>query len=131
MELLYIFVPIFVYAIAKTAIEHRTRAREQNVRLLEEALKSPHIDRPTLESLTYQLTGHRARPASGSKFLAIVLAVGWLAVFTGIAMWIAGATMGSGYRDLIVGGIVTGVVGFALVTYPFALRELESRLQPQ
>jgi hypothetical protein len=130
MELLVILVPVFLYMLLKTLIEHIAAGRADRVRLLEEALKSPHLDRPTLESLTYQLTGHRPpRDKGPSRFLAILLAIGWLTLFVGVGVWVGGVT--SGDNDMIAGGIVTAVIGFGLVTYPFALRELEARRQPQ
>jgi hypothetical protein len=130
MELMFILIPIFGFVLLKMAFEHRAQARADNVRLLEEALKSPHLDRPTIESLTYQLTGHRARPGTGpNRLMAMVLALGWLALFTGIGLWIAGDLCND--RDLFAGGVITAVIGFGLVTYPFALRELEARRQPQ
>jgi hypothetical protein len=130
MELMFILIPILGFVLLKMVFEHRAQARADNVRLLEEALKSPHLDRPTIESLTYQLTGHRVRPGGGhGRLMALVLALGWLALFTGIGLWIAGEF--SHDRDMFAGGIITAVVGFGLVTYPFALRELEARRQPQ
>ena len=42
------------------------RLRADNVRLPEEALKNPALDRATIESLTYQLTGHRSPRTAGS-----------------------------------------------------------------
>ena len=130
MELLFILTPIFVYLLFRTAMEQRAQARADNVRLLEEALKSPHLDRPTIESLTFQLTGHRARPGAGpGKLMALVLALGWLALFTGGGLWIAGELCHD--HELFVAGVITAIVGFGLVTYPFALRELEARRQPQ
>jgi hypothetical protein len=130
MELMFILMPIFGFVLLKMVIDHRAQARADNVRLLEEALKSPHLDRPTIESLTFQLTGHRARPGTGpGRLLAGVLALGWLALFTGIGLWIAGEVGRD--HDLFAGGIITAIIGFGLVTYPFALRELETRRQPQ
>ena|SRR5688572_8707367 len=129
MELAFLLVPIFVFVLLKMVIDHRAAARADNVRLLEEALKSPHVDRPTLESLTFQLTGYRApRQAHGpSPTMAIVLALGWLSMFVGIGCWIGGEMMRD--RDLTVGGIITALIGFGFVTYPFALRELDARRQ--
>lgn len=130
MELTLILTPIFVFVLLKMVIDHRAHARADNVRLLEEALKSPHVDRPTLESLTFQLTGHRARPATGpGKMMALVLAVGWLALFVGIGLWVAGEMADS--REIVMAGTIVAIVGFGFVTYPFALRELEARRQPQ
>ncbi len=130
MELMFILIPIFGFVLLKMAIDQRTQARADNVRLLEEALKSPHLDRPTIESLTFQLTGHRARhDGAPGRLMAMVLALGWLALFTGAGLWIAGELCRD--HDLYVGGVITTIVGFGLVTYPFALRELEARRQPQ
>jgi hypothetical protein len=130
MELALILIPIFVFVLVKIVIDQRAAARADNVRLLEEALKSPHIDRATIESLTYQLTGHRApRHAGQSRFLAFVLAVGWIALFAGIGLWIASSVVHNGGMEL--GGILTAIIGFGIVTYPFALRELEARRQAQ
>jgi hypothetical protein len=130
MELVLILIPIFVFVLLKMVLDHRAAARADNVRLLEEALKSPSVDRATLESLTYQLTGHHApRHAAPGRLPAVVLAIGWLAMFVGIGLWIAASLEHDG--DLLVGGIITAVIGFGFVTYPFALRELEARRQPQ
>jgi hypothetical protein len=132
MEVLFILVPICVFLLLKIVLEHRAQARADNVRLLEEALRSPHLDRPTIESLTYQLTGRRALRDRGNgpgRLLALVMVVGWLTLFAGIGVWVGGVADGIG--DMITGGLVTAVIGFGLVTYPFALRELEARRQPQ
>ncbi|MFY9341948.1 MAG: hypothetical protein WAT39_05640 [Planctomycetota bacterium] len=130
MELAVILIPIFAFVLVKIVLDHRAAARADNVRVLEEALKSPHLDRPTLESLTYQLTGHRAprQAAGGSKFLAFVLAIGWIALFVGIGLWVAGAMLRGG-DDMEMAGILIAVTGFGFVTYPFALRELDARRQ--
>jgi 3-dehydroquinate dehydratase len=34
-------------------------------------------------------------------------------------------------KDALAGGVITSIVGFGLVTYPFALRELEARRAQQ
>ncbi|MBL8753194.1 MAG: hypothetical protein JNK15_07825 [Planctomycetes bacterium] len=134
MELVLILVPIFVFVLLKMILDQRAAARADHVRLLEEALKNPNIDRPTLESLTYQLTGNRA-PRNGGPggiggaFQAVILAVGWLVLFTGIGVWVGGEMCHD--HDMNLGGIVTSIIGFGLVTFPFALRELEARRQPQ
>jgi hypothetical protein len=128
MDLVAILTPIFSFVLIKMWLEHRAQARADNVRLLEEALKNPHVDRSTIETLTWQLTGNRRiRQQGPGRMAALILAVGWLSLFVGIGLWVAGSM----YRnhDQFVGGIVTALVGFGLVTYPFALRELEARKQ--
>jgi hypothetical protein len=128
MELTLILFPIFVFVLLMMLIDQRSQARADNVRLLEEALKNPAIDRPTLETLTWQLTGHRPiRHAGPSRWLAFVLAIGWIALFTGLGVWVTGEMVQEDH--LIAGGVITAIIGFGFVTYPFALRELEARKQ--
>ena len=124
-QFVVILVPVFTFVLIKIWMDQRAQARADRVRLLEEALKNPSVDRATLESLTYQLTGARKPGAGANRLMAVVLAFGWLALFAGIGVWIIGEQCGE--SEVIAGGIVTLVVGFGLVTYPFALRELEAR----
>lgn len=129
MEFASILAVVFGFVLAKLVLEQRAAARRDNLRLLEEALKNPALDRASLENLSWQLTGKRPMRASqaGAKFLSMVLAVGWLALFVGIGVWIAGEMVHE--NELRVGGILVAICGFGLVTYPFALRELEARKQ--
>lgn len=129
-EIAYFVVPvlvvIFTFGLLKSWMDSGIKARTERVRLLEEALKNPSIDRATLESLTYQLTGQRSPRNSGAnKLMAVVLAVGWLGLFAGIGIWVFGEMVHE--RDAVAGGIITTIAAFGLVTYPFALRELEAR----
>lgn len=129
MELTLILIPIFVFVLVKMFLEQRGAARRDNVRLLEEALKNPALDRATIESLAYQLTGARPPrgPAGPSRFLAFLLALGWIALFTGLGIWVIGEIVGE--ENANAAGVLVSVIGFGLVTYPFALRELEARRQ--
>ena len=121
-----VLITIFVFALIKGWMDARVQARSEKIKLLEEALKNPAIDRATIENLTYQLTGARGPKKPGpSPLMAIVLALGWIALFTGIGVWVLGEIIYE--ADAIAGGVVTSIVGFGLVTYPFALRELEAR----
>ena len=130
MELAIILTPIFIFIVVKMMLEHRATARADNVRLLEEALSNPALDRATIEALTYQLTGHRPPRAGGpSRLMATLLAIGWIALFTGLGVWAIGEIINE--KDAVAGGVLTAVIGFGLVTYPFALRELEARRQTQ
>ena len=124
-QFVVILVPIFIFVLIKMWMDQRAQARADRVRLLEEALKNPSVDRATVEALAYQLTGARKPREGASPFMAVVLAFGWLALFSGIGVWVLGEYMNA--EEVIAGGIVTLVVGFGVVTYPFALRELEAR----
>lgn len=116
---------IFGFALVKGWMDQRAAARSERVRLLEQALQNPAIDRPTIESLTYQLTGTRTQRQGASRTLALVLGLGWLAMFAGIGMWVLGEWWHD--TDTLSAGVVTAIGGFGLVTYPFALRELQAR----
>lgn len=121
-----VLITIFTFALIKNWMDSAAKARTEKVKLLEEALKNPAIDRATLESLTYQLTGQRSPGSNGTnRLMALVLAVGWLSLFAGIGTWVLGGVIND--QDCFAGGIITSIVGFGLVTYPFALRELEAR----
>jgi hypothetical protein len=129
-EIAYFVVPVlvvvFTFGLLKSWMDSGIKARSERVKLLEEALKNPAIDRATVESLTYQLTGNRSSRHGGSnKVMAVVLGLGWLGLFAGIGIWVFGEMVN--HADVIAGGIITSIASFGLVTYPFALRELEAR----
>lgn len=126
MELMFILVPIFAFVLAKMLLDQRAKSRSDNLRLLEEALSNPALDRATIESLTFQLTGQRPPRVPGpSRGLAVMLAFGWITLFAGIGVLAIGGILGK--EESLAGGAITSIIGFGLVTYPFALRELESR----
>lgn len=126
MELGYVLIPIFGFVLAKGFLEQRAAARKDNVRLLEEALKNPALDRATIESLAYQLTGARAPRHQGpSRMLALLLGVGWLALFSGAGVWLIGRILME--EAATAAGVMVAIVGLGIVTYPFALRELDAR----
>lgn len=130
MEAAVILVPILTFMVLKMVLEHRANVRTENLRLLEEALRNPALDRATIESLTHQLTGRRPlRSPGASPALTVVLSVGWIALFVGIALLVISGVFHE--PDFAIGGIITAISGFGLVTWPFALRELETRKQPQ
>jgi hypothetical protein len=130
MELAYILLPIFAYAALKVWLDHRATSRAENLRLLEEALRNPALDRATIESLTHQLTGRRPLRSPGvSPMTTLVLAVGWVALFVGIGLVVISYMFHE--QDAGMGGVITAISGFGLVTWPFALRELEARRQAQ
>lgn len=130
-EIAYFVVPvlivIFSSGLLNSWMKQRAEARRDRVRLLEEALKNPSLDRATIESLAYQLTGARSpRQQPGrSRLMALMLGVGWFGMFIGVVLAIIGKA--DRINDLFFSGIITAVASFALMTYPFALRELESR----
>lgn len=126
MELSFILVPILAFVLLKGYLEQRAAARQDRVRLLERALANPSLDRATIETLTFQLNGVRpARQQGSGRFLAFLLAMGWLTLFSGLGIWMLGHLLEQ--EGATGAGVMVAVIGFGLVTYPFALRELESR----
>jgi hypothetical protein len=125
MELAAILVPIFLFVLIRSAVEQRGKERQARLELLEQALKNPAVDRATITSLAQQLTGARPAAAKPARGLAWLLALGWLTLFSGLGIWLLGAMIAG--DEVEASGLLVSLIGFGLVTYPFALRELESR----
>lgn len=126
MELIVtILVIIFVYNLIKAQIDDRSKERQQRLEALEKALANPSVDRATVQQLANQLTGTKSPQERASAGLAWVLGLGWLTLFVGAGVWALGIVIDD--PDPKAGGILVMLIGFGLVTYPFALRELEAR----
>ncbi len=125
MELAFILVPIFAFVLVRGVLEQRAKERGDRLRMLEQALQNQNLDRATLAALAQQLTGAKPPAERGRRTLAVLLAIGWLMLFSGLGVLVLGMMTHS--ADASSAGIVTSLVGFGCVTYPFALRELESR----
>ena len=128
-SILSIFALVFLYQLSKSHLEQRSKERQQRVEALEQALANPSIDRATLQQLAQQLTGAKAPTPPSRTGYAWLLGIGWLTLFTGIGVWMIGMMTES--QEAAAGGVLVMLIGFALVTYPFALRELESRRAPE
>jgi hypothetical protein len=128
--ILSILVLVFLFQLGKAQMEQRSKERERQLQALEKALANPSIDRATLQQLAQQLTGAKAPMQRGGVGLAWLLALGWLTLFTGAGIWMYG-TLSPSEPDLDAAGVLVMVIGFGLVTYPFALREMESRRASQ
>jgi hypothetical protein len=110
------------------------KEREQKVRMIEEVLKAPQVDPQVRDALLAQLQGkpqwqveremHLAQHGHGSwaKFL---FTLGWLGLFVGLGVLVAGLV--GDEPDMIMGGMVVGLIAFGLVTLPIAMREVEAR----
>lgn len=127
MEVVYILIPVFAFVLIKRAMDQRAQERTARLSLLENALKNPAVDRAAIEALAQQLTGRAPaprRPSTG-RGMAVLLALGWITLFTGIGIWVLGEM--TGRPSTCSAGLLTSIIGFGFVTYPFALRELEAR----
>lgn len=117
------------YALLRRWLDQCERAHADRVRLLEEALRNPHIDRQTVENLAYQMTGKR-QPGAVGPLLAVVIGIGWVGWFLGIALLVASATRivpADVVNEVWLGGWVVLSISFGVLTYPMALRELGVR----
>lgn len=111
-----------------TVLSHRRKHQAECAKVLEEAMRNPNLDRGTLESLAYQLTGLRPVRASEKApgpGLGWLLAVGWIMLFLGVGLLIGGE-VGTD-RDMGTAGWIVGLIGLGFVSFPFALRELDAR----
>jgi len=129
MELVLLIGAILAFVLVRSGMDHRARVRAERTRLLEQALANPNLDRATLTALAQQLTGAKPPQQRARRGLAWLLALGWLTLFSGIGVLGLGWLLET--KDAVAAGVLVAVIGFGVVTYPFALRELEARRQPQ
>ncbi|MEE9127531.1 MAG: hypothetical protein V3U11_10355, partial [Planctomycetota bacterium] len=105
-----------------------------------QAVKAGNLDEQGRDDLIAAVAGRRPRrdrqasaaaPASPNRATImerLFMFVGWMAFLVGGALLTFGlSTTGRDTDDFMLGGIIVGLVGFGLLTYPFVIRELESR----
>lgn len=140
MSIVWILTVIFVFAFFMRWMDVMSKDRMARMKLLEEAVKAGNLDEDGRYELLAAVSGRRARrhkqaPATATAASAhrasflerLFLFVGWMAFLVGAALLIYGTAMGSRGEDPFAAGVVTSLAGFALLTYPFVIRELESR----
>ncbi|MGE3171583.1 MAG: hypothetical protein AB7O97_03090 [Planctomycetota bacterium] len=91
----------------------RERARQRRHELIEQALRNPNLTPEVQRQLVQAL---QPPPRRGAFTLA------WFGVFLGVT-WLCFEPRGEEF----VAAVLTTVGSFALLTLPFALRELEAR----
>ena len=130
---------VFLFVVVIILIQNKAKERQNRLKVLEEALKNGNLDENTRQELVNALSDrpvHRKRsePAAatpqptptapaeapkrsgGARFL---FAIGWLALFTGIAL------IAMDDHDTWEAGIMVAFSGFALMSLPIAVRELD------
>jgi hypothetical protein len=100
-------------AVAIVAMYHRGRDRNRRLDVIEQALRTPGLTPEAQRDLVNALK----RPGSRTPFV-----LGWFGLFGGIS-WLCCEPRG----DEFTMAVVVTVLASALVTLPFALRELEAR----
>jgi hypothetical protein len=116
---------IYLFQMGKSQMETKAKERAQRMEMLEKALANPNLDRATVQLLAQQLTGAKSPKGGRGNGLAWLLALGWLALFSGIGIYVLGIIQR--HSESQSAGLLVALIGFGLITYPFALRELESR----
>jgi len=138
MSIVWILTVIFVFAFFMRWMDVMSKDRMARMKLLEEAVKAGNLDEDGRHELVAAVSGRRPRrhkqaptpaapqsPHRASFFERFLLFVGWMAFVVGIALFTWG--LADACEDVVVAGIITGLGGFGLLTYPFVIRELESR----
>ncbi len=125
---------VFGFVLVVIVLGTRAKQKSERMRLMEKALQASSLDDETRRVLLDQLSGrNQQRPewlATLSQHLAFLsrnafFVVGWIGLFTGIALWVVG--MGFGPEEMGFAGVITALVSFGVVTVPMALREVERR----
>ena len=130
MEAIPLLMLIFGFIFAMSIVSNRAKERRERLRILEEQLRAGNLDGISKQRIVDELSGRApsvAPAASGSGTsrpfggpARLVFAIGWLMIFLGLALLMAGG------RDEEEAGTILAPLGFALVTLPIAMRELES-----
>jgi hypothetical protein len=108
-------------------MKSREESRLRQEQLLHDAMSNPNIDQETLRELSMNLGGSSGRGARGGRslFAVVALGIGWFSLFIGTGVCIIGSW--AQRHDALTGGLMTALFGFAMLTFPFAIREYESR----
>ncbi|MBK8975721.1 MAG: hypothetical protein IPM29_07330 [Planctomycetes bacterium] len=120
---------VFAFVILVVIAQNRSRERREKLRILEQALRSGHLDEATKAELVGELTGRRPAQHAGavvrrSRPTRILFALGWLAFFVGAALTAVDA-ISPFENGLMLPGIIVAGCGFAAMSLPIAVREFE------
>jgi hypothetical protein len=110
--------------------------KRERLRTVQRAIDSGALDEATRRAVLDALAADARRaaefwPKLGS-FLAraarvIVFVGGWITLFVGGGVWIAMEVTGGAHRYELQAAMIATFVGFALVTLPMAMREMNGR----
>ncbi|MGE0143423.1 MAG: hypothetical protein AB7I19_10445 [Planctomycetota bacterium] len=127
-ELLPLAFMVFIFISVMAIVSHRARDRRERLRILEEQLRNGRLDAAAQQRAMDELTGRQAGPAVAansdsphplagrSRWL---FSLGWIGIFLGIGLTLTGD------RDGEEAGAILIPLGFAFVTLPIAIREVE------
>ncbi|MEE2888787.1 MAG: hypothetical protein VX951_15260 [Planctomycetota bacterium] len=148
----FVFLVVLVsmtFGLVKHWMDGRARRESERLRMLEEALKRGDLDDVTRDELVEALTGRGARcdeygrpntrrtpgappaaaypanPDAIGWLLKLGTFVGWMALCLGVTFFILTSTSNE-LQYLGLPGAILSCAGFAMVTFPFVLRELQA-----
>lgn len=119
-SLALVLMVVFGFVLARSWLDQRDKHVQARMRLLEQAVANGVTDPGQLDQL-----GRQAVPARVPPLSAFSLWVGWVCMFVGGGLVLAAQSPGD--LEMQTGGLITGAVGLAMATFPFALQELEMR----
>jgi hypothetical protein len=127
---------VFVMVITIVSIGTRYKFRCERLRTIQRVLESGALDEATRRAMLDALapgTGRATLPGAlrnlGLLAWRLLFVAGWLTMMIGAIYWISAGVF-EWRRDDVEGGAIATGIGFALVTLPIALRELEARRSP-
>jgi hypothetical protein len=127
-ELLPLVIVVFTFVTVMAIMGHRAKDRRERLRILEEQLRNGWLDAAAQQRAMDELSGREARPAAAANATnpyplggrsRWLFALGWIGIFLGIGLTLTGD------RDGEDAGAILIPLGFAFVTLPIAIREVE------
>lgn len=126
-EMVIFFTIVFCFVLLIVRMSIKAKERKDRLDLVHKALDHPSLDEQTRQRIVEALAPRSKwslaeNPDARNVFLRNpVFSLAWIGLFFGVGMILIGD------RETVPPGIVIAIVSFAVVTIPFALRELESR----
>ena len=116
-----VLILIFGFVMVMTIHQTRVRERRDKLRLLEEAIRSGHVDAATKQQLLAELTDRRGTEtrAHHGMFARLAFAIGWIGLFLGVGLLTVPERDAAGLGWFVLAS------GFALITLPIAMREFD------
>lgn len=131
----FVMVGLWAMVIGIVWLGVRHKYRCERLRTIQKAIEAGSLDEATRRAILGALAGDAQRRGAivgvlfdrALRLVRTLLFVGgWLTLVIGGGVWVAMGASGGGRHEL-EGPMIATCVGFALVTMPLALRELDGR----
>jgi hypothetical protein len=123
MEAIPVLAIIFSFVMGVVYMQNKGKEQRERLRLLDEAIRRGQLDDQMRSELMSGFNGKRRRHSrqGGFRLSRLSFGVGWLAMFIGVGLLFVDEP------EAFTAGCVVSGIGFALVTLPLAMRELDMR----